>query len=106
MTRGERGVEAHVETIRLATSDAEILRCFPVMKQLRTQLRKRDFVETIRRQQAGGYRLAFLQTEDSVRAVAGYRIIDNLYSGRLLYIDDLSTDEACSSARRESPRGT
>ncbi|MBA2671589.1 MAG: GNAT family N-acetyltransferase [Gemmatimonadetes bacterium] len=86
-----------METIRLARSEAEIRGCFPVMRQLRTHLRETDFVDTIRRQQTGGYLLAYLESDGSVRAVAGYRFIDNLYSGRLLYVDDLSTDEAVRS---------
>lgn len=67
------------------------------MQQLRTHLRKADFVETVRRQQAGGYHLAYLRENGEVRAVAGYRIIDNLVSGRILYVDDLSTDAAVRS---------
>ncbi|CAN5812363.1 MAG: GNAT family N-acetyltransferase [Gemmatimonadetes bacterium] len=95
--RDGAAAEGPVETIRLARSDAEILRCFPVLWQLRTHLRESDFVDTIRRQQASGYLLAYLESDGSVRAVAGYRFIDNLYSGRLLYVDDLSTDQAVRS---------
>jgi GNAT superfamily N-acetyltransferase len=86
-----------METIRLAGTDEEILRCFPVMRQLRPHLRESEFVAAVRRQAAGGYRLAYLAADGSVRAVAGYRFLDNLYSGRVLYVDDLSTDEAVRS---------
>jgi GNAT superfamily N-acetyltransferase len=95
--RDDGAGEGLMETIRLARSEAEIRGCFPVMRQLRTHLRETDFVDTIRRQQTGGYLLAYLESDGSVRAVAGYRFIDNLYSGRLLYVDDLSTDEAVRS---------
>jgi GNAT superfamily N-acetyltransferase len=83
--------------IRLATTDDEVQRCFPVMQQLRTHLREQDFLATIRRQEAGGFRLAFLEDDGHVRAVAGFRVMDNLFSGRVLYIDDLVTDEAARS---------
>ena len=86
-----------METIQLALTDESILRCFPVMRQLRTHLAEEDFVATVRRQAEGGYRLAYLESGGTVRAVAGYRIMDNLYSGRVLYVDDLSTDEAVRS---------
>jgi GNAT superfamily N-acetyltransferase len=86
-----------METIRLAETDGEILRCFPVMRQLRTELREADFVVTVREQFAGGYLLACLESAGSVCAVAGYRFIDNLYSGRVLYVDDLATDAAVRS---------
>jgi len=38
--------------------------------------------------------LAFLETEDEVRAVAGYRVLESLFSGKFLYVDDLVTREA------------
>jgi GNAT superfamily N-acetyltransferase len=86
-----------VETIQLAQTDEAILRCFPVMRQLRTHLDDADFVAAIRRQAAGGYHLAYLESSGTVCAVAGYRFIDNLFSRRILYVDDLSTDEAVRS---------
>jgi GNAT superfamily N-acetyltransferase len=86
-----------VTTITLAESDDDIARCFAVMHQLRPHLVDASFVATVRRQQAEGYRLALLSDDGGVRAVAGFRILDNLVSGRLLYVDDLVTDEACRS---------
>jgi len=83
--------------IRLATTADDVKRCFPVMHQLRTHLREDEFLATIRRQQAGGFQLAFLEDAGHVRAVAGFRVMDNLYSGRVLYVDDLVTDEAARS---------
>jgi GNAT superfamily N-acetyltransferase len=84
-------------TVRRATTDDDVQRCFRVMQQLRTHLQDRNFVETIRRQESGGFRLAFVEDAGEVRAVAGYRVIDNLFSGRMLYVDDLVTDEAARS---------
>ena len=84
-------------TVRLATTDDDVRRCFPVMHQLRTHLREDEFLPTVRRQQAGGFQLALLEDEGHVRAVAGFRVMDNLYSGRVLYVDDLVTDEAARS---------
>ena len=40
-----------------------------------------------------GFRLAFLESDGEVRAVAGYRILELLFSGRTLYVDDLVTRE-------------
>ena len=48
-------------------------------------------VECIQEQQYEGYRLAFVETEDAVVAVAGYRVIEHLAYGRFLYVDDLVT---------------
>lgn len=78
--------------VRLAETDDDIARCFAVMHQLRTHLQRDEFVPTIRRLEAGGFQLAFLEDGGDVRAVAGFRIMDNLFSGRILYVDDLVTD--------------
>ena len=87
-----------MSTIALAKSDAEILRCFPLMAQLRTHLVETEFLERIRRQiQTDGYRLAFLEADGGVVSLAGYRFCECLYSGKFLYVDDLVTDEACRS---------
>jgi len=85
-------------SIRTATADLEILRCFPVMRELRTGLEEEDFLPRIRRQQETGYQLAFLEAGGRVCAVAGFRLMENLYSGRVLYVDDLVTDPAVRSA--------
>ena len=85
-------------TIGHAETDTAILRCFPVMSQLRPHLQECDFVERIRRQQKDGYRLAHLEADGRIRALAGYRFCEFLAWGRTCYIDDLVTD---SSSRSE-----
>jgi GNAT superfamily N-acetyltransferase len=78
-----------------ALTTEEIARCFPVMRQLRTHFEnEKTFVEQVERQRAGGYRMAFLEDENDVRAVAGYRMMESLFAGRFCYVDDLVTDEA------------
>src|SRR5260370_42540316 len=65
------------------------------MRELRTHLHNAErFVERVQRQQDEGYLLAFLETEHEVRAVAGYRVLEALFSGKFLYVDDLVTREA------------
>ncbi|MDQ3427252.1 MAG: GNAT family N-acetyltransferase [Gemmatimonadota bacterium] len=44
-----------------------------------------------------GYRLAALLEGGEVRAVAGYRFMEMFYCGRILYVDDLVTDERARS---------
>lgn len=83
--------------IRIAESDAAIARCFAVMQQLRSHLAEAEFVPTVRRQQLGGYRLAYVEDAGQVRAVAGFRVLDNLVNRRVLYVDDLVTDAASRS---------
>jgi len=44
--------------------------------------------------QADGYRLAVLYEKGKVLTVAGYRYMEMLHCGKILYVDDLNTDEA------------
>lgn len=82
------------EDPRLAESPAEIVRCLPVMRHLRTALVAEEFVARVQAQQAQGYQLAWLEHEGAVVSIAGFRIIEMLSSGRTLYVDDLVTDPA------------
>ncbi len=79
--------------IALATTDADIARCFPVMHQLRPHLVAADFVARVRGMQRENFHLAFREDAvGEVRAVAGYRYQEKLVSGKNLYVDDLVTD--------------
>lgn len=81
--------------ISLAQTDSDIARCFSVMQQLRPHLIAAEFVARVRRMQQEGFHLAFLEDDTAtVRAVAGYRYYDKLFSGRNLYVDDLVSDDA------------
>ena len=83
--------------IALAQTDTDLLRCFPVMAELRPHLTREQFLERIRRQRGAGSHLAFLEDGDDVRCVASYRFLENLAWGRFLYVDDLVTAEAARS---------
>ncbi|HVS52947.1 MAG TPA: GNAT family N-acetyltransferase [Opitutaceae bacterium] len=85
-------------TIALAETDADIARCFPVLVQLRPNLREADFVARIRRQHAESYHLAFAEDEHgTVRSVAGFRFTNRLHAGFVMYVDDLVTDATTRS---------
>lgn len=82
-------------SIRLAESDADIARCWPVIAELRPHLADADdLVARVRRQQREGYRLAFVESEGRAVACAGFRAIEMLSRGRHLYVDDLATLES------------
>ena len=83
--------------INVAESDAEIESCFDVMLLLRPHLHRDDFVRLVRSMEPQGYRLAYLTADGAVQAVAGYRIIDMLRTGRMLEIDDLVTSTSARS---------
>lgn len=81
-----------------ATTPAEIRHLHPVMRELRTQHEdEHAFVRQVQRQMREGYRVAYLESDGEVRAVAGYRLMELLFSGRTLYLDDLVTRAADQS---------
>ena len=84
-------------SIKIAESDEEIRRCFPVMKQLRETLTASEFMERVAEQEREGYKLAFVEREGQVAGVAGFRIYHMLATGRTMYVDDLVTDEKARS---------
>jgi len=76
------------------TTDEQILATREVMRQLRPDVPVDDYLAIVKRMKlTDGYQLAALYDKDTVRAVAGYRVMEMFYSGRIMYIDDLNTDE-------------
>ena len=82
-----------------ADTDAAIEACFPVLVQLRPHLTPESLLARVRRQQTEGYRLVARRNGDgTVVACAGYRFLNLLHRGKVLYVDDLVTDERARSA--------
>jgi GNAT superfamily N-acetyltransferase len=79
--------------IALANSDDEVAACFPVMHELRRRLDLSSFLAAVGRMKSQGYRLAFLADPD-VRSVAGFRTMEMLITGPVIYVDDLVTAAA------------
>ena len=48
---------------KVAETDLEIQRCFDVMSELRTLLKRDEFLKTVRDMESEGFRLAFLEDE-------------------------------------------
>ena len=64
-----------------------------VHRQLRTAL-PADYAARLSQVFANGGRLAVVADGEAVVGVALWRLIENTYEGRRLYVDDLVTDEA------------
>ncbi len=81
--------------IALAESDADIARCYPVIRELRPHIANAaELVARVQRQRTGGYHLAYrAENEGRGRVVAcgGWRINEHLAWGLALYVDDLVT---------------
>ncbi len=67
-----------------------------VHRQLRPQL-PADYSGRLSAVFANGGRMLVATEGDAVRGVALWRLIENTYEGRRLYVDDLVTDERCRS---------
>lgn len=81
-----------------AETDEQILLTRDVMRQLRPHIAPDDYLPMVRRMmESDGYHLAAVVEDGVVRAVAGYRFMEMLYCGRILYVDDLNTDEGTRS---------
>lgn len=87
-------IEQGKTTIKNAESDLEIDACFPVMALLRPHLERSVFVALVTRMIGQGYRLGYVTSGGSVRAVVGYRIVEMLRTGPMLEIDDLVSDSS------------
>lgn len=81
-------------------SDEEVSATYPVMRGLRPQyISEEEYASTVGRMREAGYRLAAaFGDEGRVLGVAGFRIGESLWAGRVLYVDDLVTAEDVRSA--------
>jgi ribosomal protein S18 acetylase RimI-like enzyme len=77
--------------IQAATTDEQVMACWPAMHQLRPSLVLETFLAQIRTMQQQGYELVYGQADEEVVAVAGFRYLHQLFAGRTLYVDDLAT---------------
>jgi len=80
--------------IQLARTDADILKCWPVIKLLRPHLEEDKFVPLVKEMLAEGYELAFIEENGIAAAAIGYRYQQKLFDGKQIYVDDLTTLEA------------
>jgi len=62
------------------------------MAQFRPQYNEEMFIKQVLRQQKAGYSLAYLEEATKILSIAGFRITEDLSSGKFLYVDDLVTD--------------
>ena len=86
-------------SLELAVTDEQILATREVMLQLRPHIAPDQYLGRVRRlMETERFHLLAAMEDGVVRAVAGFRFMDMLYCGRILYVDDLVTDQAARSA--------
>lgn len=79
-----------IPTVQEASLD-DLPKLIPALKILRPHLSDQQFTELMPLLYKEGYRLVFIGNESQAFSVAGFRILNFLFSGRTLYIDDLVT---------------
>ena len=77
--------------IQYATTAKDITRCFEVMKELRPQHSLESFIAAMNAMQKEGYHLLYLQDEEHIVSVAGFRFTTTLYDGLIIDFDDFVT---------------
>jgi GNAT superfamily N-acetyltransferase len=78
--------------VKVASTDAEILSCFPALKVLRPHLLKDadELLSRARRQMREyGWRLIYVEEQGVVVGCASFRIAEFLAWGKAVYVDDL-----------------
>ena len=86
--------------MKIAITDTEIDKCFTTMKELRPNLIKAEFVNTIHGMQNEGFILSYIEENEIITCVAGFRIYSSLaVEGKAMYIYDLITSETHRSKK-------
>ena len=79
--------------------DAQTAETWPVMQQLRPHLDPASYIQAVSRmRRKDDFRLPAARIDGVVRGVAGFRISEMLYCGRILIVDDLITDANARSS--------
>jgi len=81
--------------IKEIKTELEIQKCWEVISLLRPHLDKNNWLEIILEMMKNEkYSIAAIEDNDKFVAFAGYRIMNSLHSGHIIYIDDLCTLES------------
>ncbi|MBC7830087.1 MAG: GNAT family N-acetyltransferase [Chitinophagaceae bacterium] len=80
-----------MQAVKLVTTVAEIESCWEVVQALRPHLQRENFVLQVQEMMQDGYQMIYLSEDEKPVAFAGFRNMHMLYSGKIIYIDDLST---------------
>lgn len=80
-------------TIKELQSQSEIIEAFPVMRQLRTHLDEKTYLELVlEAKDKDRYKIFGLFDEGEIVAVTGFKPMITLYYGRFVWVCDLVTD--------------
>lgn len=72
-----------------AYDEDAVRQCWCAFKELRPHLTEAEFLRRWRRQSEEGYRIVYLKSDIGVVAAAGFRILNTMAWGKIVYLDDL-----------------
>lgn len=82
--------ESRVPTVHLADTKDKVSLCWLAFKELRPHIESiTEFVSRWEQQRAEGYCIAYVESNGPVVAAAGFRIMNTMAWGKILYLDDL-----------------
>jgi GNAT superfamily N-acetyltransferase len=77
--------------IQFAQTKEDYLKCLEAMQALRPHLTAESFLDLTEKMKAENYSLIYIEENQKAMAVCGFRYVTNLFEGKHIYIDDLST---------------
>lgn len=81
-----------MKKIEIKTASAQdIDKLIQTLHELRPHRSASEMVEMLLAQMKDGFQVVYIGDEDMAFAVAGFRTLDMLFSGKTLYVDDLVT---------------
>ena len=80
-------------TVRELKSTDEWKIAFPIIKQLRADLNKLEYIKLLKIMSSEGYRMFALFESEEITSVIGITKKTNLYDGNHIFVYDLITDE-------------
>jgi len=72
----------------------ELLMAWPIVRQLRDALSENEYLARVAAARREGYQLFVLMQDELPVGAIGWRIVNDLASGKSLYVDDLVVDAA------------
>jgi len=93
-------IDLDITIDHIEDNDQALAASFDVMRQLRPHLQDPvSYMAQVHYQREQGYRLLCAQSDGLIVGLAGYRLLDNLLYGRLVYVDDLVVTAAMQRSK-------
>jgi len=90
-SNGESESRTTDQQVAYASTEGAVRRCWPVFRELRLNITSEtEFIERWKIQSNEGYKVVFIESDGVVVAIGGYRLLNNMAWGQILYLDDLA----------------